>query len=424
MLETIVRLLNEAETDGWEITDTCTEGWEFYFIRHALDQHRVKHTEHIEVNVYRKFDEFLGKAGAEIPVTASEDEIRELIGKLSKEALYVRNPVYTLNEPVSLEAQPEEAPDVRAIAKDFLNAMNELPESETADINSYEIFVNSERRRFLNSNGIDVTSVCPSSMLEVVVNARRDGHEIELYRLYTSGSCDREHLKEEISQTLSFGKDRLNAEKTPNPGKCDVLFSTDAVTSICEYFISRVEASMKFRQLTDWEIDKPIAAEQNGDRVTVKAVRTLKNSSKNSAFDKEGAPVRDLTLIRDGIAENYWGSRQYSSYLGVKDSFIPGNFSVEGGTKSEAEIRSGTYLEVVEFSDFQVEAITGAIAGEIRLGYLHEGDSVKIVSGGSVSGTMTDFVKDMEMSAAQKQYDNLLVPSLIRLKQVSVTGAE
>ena len=111
--------------------------------------------------------------------------------------------------PAQVPAEAQTMPDVRAIAKDFLNAMNELPESETADINSYELFISAKEVRFMNSNGIDVTSVYPSSMAEVVVYARNEKHEIELYRLYHSGSCDKEGLKQEISETLKYGTVRL-----------------------------------------------------------------------------------------------------------------------------------------------------------------------------------------------------------------------
>jgi PmbA protein len=68
--------------------------------------------------------------------------------------------------------------------------------------------------------------------------------------------------------------------------------------------------------------------------------------------------------------------------------------------------------------------MTGAIAGEIRLGYLHEGDRVTVVSGGSVSGSMTDYVKEMYLSKEQKQYNNMLVPAVTRLENVLITGAE
>ena len=95
-----------------------------------------------------------------------------------------------------------------------------------------------------------------------------------------------------------------------------------------------------------------------------------------------------------------------------------------GGTESEADIRTGDYLEVVEFSDFQCDAITGDIAGEIRLAYLHRDGKVTPVSGGSVSGSMAEMAKTFRFSKELRQYDNLLIPSVTRLKNVTVTGAE
>ena len=82
------------------------------------------------------------------------------------------------------------------------------------------------RRRYVNSEGIDVTVSYPSSTVEVVVNARNDEHEIELYRMYTSGTCDKENLVKEITKTLNYGKDRLVTIPTPSLDKATVLFTT------------------------------------------------------------------------------------------------------------------------------------------------------------------------------------------------------
>ena len=68
--------------------------------------------------------------------------------------------------------------------------------------------------------------------------------------------------------------------------------------------------------------------------------------------------------------------------------------------------------------------MNGDIAGEIRLGYLHDGDTVTVVEGGSVSGTMRELASTMRFSREQKQYNNYLIPALTRLTGVSITGAE
>jgi len=420
-LDTLLNVLKTSGADAWEVTDKTEKGWEFYFIRHALDQHRAKDIRSFGVKVYKKFDDCLGSARAEVPADASEKEMRGIVEGLCKDASYVRNPAYTLNKPAAGLAPAAEAEtiDLEAISGDFIRTLASVPETATEDLNSYEIFVSAVSRRFLNSEGIDVSDVYPSSMVEAVVNARKDGHEIELYRLFHSGTCSREQLTQDLTEALTYGRDKLVTSSTPNLGRADVVFSTDPARELYFYFIDRLAAGMVFRGMSDWKIGDVVAPEN----MMVEAVKTLPNSSKNTAWDAEGAPIRDLTLIDHGKAAAYWGSRQFSQYLGLESSFEASNFSVSGGTESAADLRTGDYLEVVEFSDFQTDAITGDIAGEIRLGYLHQDGKVTPVSGGSVSGNVRELLNGFRFSKETRQYDSLLIPAVTRIQGVTVTGA-
>ena len=420
-LNTLLDVLKSSGADAWEVTDKEEKGWEFYFIRHSLDQHRAKYIRTFTVKVYRKFDDCLGSAKAGIPSDASVEEMRRAVEGLCRDASYVRNPVYTLNPPRKAETEEDaEKIDLETVSGDFLRALSSVPETENEDLNSYEIFVSRIRRRFLNSEGIDVTSVYPVSMVEAVVNARRDGHEIELYRLLKSGTCDREQLIRELTEALTYGRDKLIAAPTPALEKADVVFSTDPARELYCYFLSRLDAGMVFRGMSDCKLGDAVAP----DNLTLRAVRFLPNSSWNSRYDEEGAPVRDLTLIDGGKAVSYWGVRQFSQYLNLDSSFDVSNFAVSGGTESAAELRTGDYLEVVEFSDFQVDEITGDIAGEIRLAYLHQGGRVIPVSGGSVSGSMPELAKTMRFSRESRQYNCHLIPAVTRLCGATVTGAD
>ena len=47
---------------------------------------------------------------------------------------------------------------------------------------------------------------------------------------------------------------------------------------------------------------------------------------------------------------------------------------------------------------------------------------VQIVSGGSVSGSVRELAANLHMTAAQVQYDRMLVPAVLRLAGVTVTG--
>ena len=62
-----------------------------------------------------------------------------------------------------------------------------------------------------------------------------------------------------------------------------------------------------------------------------------------------------------------------------------------------------------------------AINGTRNRPLSHDGDTVTVVEGGSVSGTMRELAS---FSREQKQYNNYLIPALTRLTGVSITGAE
>lgn len=424
MTDKIIELLKESSADAWAITDKITQGWEFYFIGHKLDQNRVRDVEHINVQVFRKMDDgkLVGKASEEIAPTASIEEAKKIIDQLCERATFALNPYYELNK----ETVHEELKsfDPQQMAKEFIEALQQVPETAGEYINSYEIFTECCIRRYVNSEGIDVTESYPKSMVEVVVNAKNDEHEIELYRMYEAGTCDKDNLVKEISNTLKFGKDRLNTTPTPNLEKATVIFSTEDAAKIFEWASTSMHAAYKFMGYSKFESGKEILEDVKGDKITIKAVKELPNSSENGSVDAEGAPVHDMYIIKDNVAQNYWGDCQFRHYLGVKDSFIASNFVAEGGSSTEAEIRSGRYLEPVEFSDFSVDDITGDIAGEIRLAYLHDGDEVTAVSGGSVSGNLYELMKNAKLSKELKQYNNVVVPAVVKLENVTISGAE
>ncbi|WP_026518286.1 metallopeptidase TldD-related protein [Butyrivibrio sp. MC2021] len=424
MTDKIIELLKASGATAYEVSDTVTEGWEFYFIGHKLDQNRVRDVEHINVTVYKALEDgkFLGSASDEIAPTATEAEAKKIIEDLLDRATFVKNAYFELNkENTQIENKDY---DVEKMARDYIEALQQIPETSTEDINSYEIFAEKCTKRYVNSEGIDVTFTYPSSQVEVVVNARKDDHEIELYRMYKAGSCDKDYIVKELTDTLRFGKDRLVATPTPALKKATVLFSTNDATTLFQYFGAKLMASLKYRGLSNWEIGKEIAEGVAGDKITMKAVKELPNSSANRPVDSQGAVIRDMYLLKDNVPENFWGDVQFRYYLGIKDSFIAGNFAVDGGSSTEAELRCGTYLEPVEFSDFSVDPITGDIAGEIRLAYYHDGDKVTPVTGGSVSGSLPELLKNMKLSKEQTQYDCNLIPSVIKIENVTIAGAE
>ena len=424
-MEKYINILNTCGADAWEITDTKTKGWEFYFIGHRLDQNRAKDVEHIRLKVYKLSEdgESLGIASAEVSPTGSEEEIRKTAENLVYQASLVKNKPYKLNQPKKTEPLDVKMNPLDLEAESFIKTLQSIAETATEYLNSFEIFVNQNTQRLITSEGIDISQSYPTSMIDLVVNARKDDHEIELYRIYDLGSCQPDQIRQDIEELLRFGKDRLAAVSTPQLEHTPVVLSTDAALSVYEYFLSNLDAAYLVRGISSYEIGKPISDEIEGDRITIRTLRDLPGSPCNYAYDEEGAPIREEVLMEDSIPKLFVGGRMFSQYIGLEDSFMVSNWSVSGGSRSASELRNGKFLEIVEFSDFQVDDMTGDIFGEIRLAYYHdEAGNVTPVSGGSVSGSMLENIAHMQMSKETRRYGNAEIPSVTRLEHVIIAG--
>lgn len=424
MFELLKSKLEAFGAAGWELNETKKSGWEFYFIRHKLDQNRAVETRSYSVRLYREIEngQFLGSASDTLSPTMNEEEIDRRLAAVWEQAALIRNPAYTLvSDPVTVPEKNDPI-NLAKISRDFIETFSSIEETEGEDLNSYEIFVSSISRRFLNSNGVAYSCVYPSSTIDIVVNARREGHEIELFRFITCGTCDRAKLKKDIEDALRFGKDRLIAQPTPKLQSGAVVFSTSDACEIYDYFLAQMNTALKIRKISTYEIGQPICEKFEGDVISAKAVSTLPNSSHDYPVDAEGSVIEDRYLIRDGIAENFFGTRQFSQYLGLEKSSDVENVVFSGGKGDAASVRSGDYLEVVDFSDFQVDSMSGDIAGEIRLAYLCRGGKITPVTGGSISGSLTEAIPTMRFSKETAQYDTLVIPAVTRLENLSITG--
>ncbi|MBQ3852497.1 MAG: TldD/PmbA family protein [Lachnospiraceae bacterium] len=426
-IEQIKELLEKSGAFAWRITQTKTKRWEFYFIRHDLDQNRSADIENYQITVFVKSDDGkgVGSASAEMGPDETPEYVELTIKDLLFQASLIKDAYYELKAPAALPESEETDVDLNRISADFMDTVKKLPETDEVFMNSYEIFVSDVKRRIVTSTGIDVTEKYPVSLLETVVNARNSEHEIEFYKLYDSGTCMKKDLTADLGKTFEYGPARLSAGKTPSLGKADVLFSGEDAVRIYEYFKDGLDCAFIHMKYSSFKKGEPIAEDITGDKVTLKTLKFLDGSSMNMLTDPEGTPIEDRTLMEEDIPKSFHGGTKFSYYLGEKNTFIPGNYEVSGGTNTAEELKKGPVLECVFFSDFQVDTMSGDLFGEIRLAFMHEADgSVRPVTGGSISGNMKEFVKSMKMSTDRSRYDNALIPSYTRLSDVTVTGAE
>ena len=149
--EELYELLRQSGADAFEITDEETYAHEYYLIRHALDQHRVRKTRDLRISVFKKTKEgMLGNAEGAISPTHTREECEKEIGRLLANAAHAVNPYYRLHTGTGHPPVTDEtlSPDIAAIAANYLEAVRDMAESDETFLNSCEIFAEEKTVRF------------------------------------------------------------------------------------------------------------------------------------------------------------------------------------------------------------------------------------------------------------------------------------
>ncbi|UCF99736.1 MAG: hypothetical protein JSV89_09400 [Spirochaetaceae bacterium] len=439
MIERLRQVLGGVRgVSAWRIIDRQIEGQELFFVRRDVDMQRSKDVRHTAVTVYRDFQEgekkYRGSVVIQIHPTYSEGEIRSLIEQSLDSARYVRNEVYPLVEPRSESPRYPESSLVARPLEEWLSPLAETiysQENEGASINSAEIFLNRTDTRIVNSLGLDVSFRRYAGYVELIVEdngkARTGGSngEVELYREMSFSEFDADTLAAQVREQLRYCRDRAAARPTPHLGRFPVLITGDPVADFFQYYLTHSAAESVYSGLSTAKVGQSIQGDGiSGDRLTLTLEPFLKNSPVSAPVDADGFALGSARIIDSGTLERYWGPLRFCHYLDVAPTGAIGNVIVAPGSKTGKELRQEPHLEVVYFSAFISEPLTGDFGGEIRLAYFQDANGKRYpVSGGSVSGNIRDVQAKMHFSREIRSTAGFQGPLSILLPEISVAGA-
>ncbi|WP_352420261.1 metallopeptidase TldD-related protein [Proteiniborus sp.] len=435
MIDKIKEILSNIEgLDGWKLNEKKVESKELFFIKKELDMNRAKDVHHISITVYKDFEEdskkYRGSSTTAIHPTMNEEEIKNAITNALYAAGFVKNEYYPLVEP-KVEIQP--IMENRFFKESMSNWMPKLTDEifiadkyDNGWINSAELFLDKVNIRILNSEGVDASYETYRGELEFITNWKEDeGEEVELYQDIVFSDYDDKFITESVNEMLKICRDKAIAKPTPMIKDTPIILSGEPVKEFFYYYYDQAAARSIYEQTSTAKIDKNIQGDDvKGDKVNIELDPYLDNSTASAPYDEDGLRLARVSLYEDGVLKRYWGNTRFSHYLGINPTGTIRNVLVEGGSKTLEEIKEGPYLELKVFSDFQMDTLTGDFAGEIRLGWYNDGEKIVPVTGGSISGNISDVHKEMYLSKETQKTNNFSGPKSIKLLNVSIAGVE
>jgi len=424
LINKIISALKHNNITTYLINEDIQETVELFFIKKRVDMRRQKDVHHYSITVYHDFEKdgvkMRGSSSVGIFYGMSEDEIGETLMDAYFAASFVCNPYYELPSGTKVDTINIESSLSRATLTDNAGKMTEaLFVEDNLDevfINSSELFLEKKTYHIINSMGIDVSYQKNYVKGEFVVQCITP-QDVETYQNFSYDNLDTDALRLKVKQTLDMTKSRAQATIAPTAGEYTVILSGRYVEDLFQYYIARSSSNMVYPKYSNYELGSKV----QGDEV-VGALLDVVLKAKEP-YSSEGIPMIDRPLLVDGKLQTIHGGSRFAYYLGIEPTGIYQNFYVPAGTLSFETMKSGKYLHVVNFSDFQMDEFSGHFAGEIRLAFLSDGDTVTPVTGGSINGSLLDAQKNLVFSKEMQLEKGYEGPFAVCLQKVSVAGA-
>jgi predicted Zn-dependent protease len=434
MIERIKNLIaGSSKIDGYKIIENKTTASELFFVKKGLDMYRAKDVHNFNITIYKNFEEenvaYTGSSSAVIHPTMSDEEVLSVIEEAAFAASFIKNKYYPLVAPSDIVQRSIISNFATKPLNEWLPTLTDaIYNSDIYDkggINSSEIFLNKVYTRIVNSKGVDVSFTTYKGELEFITNWKEDSEEIELYKHINFSDMDYDLIDEKVKEMLIISKEKAIASPTPALGKYTVLLNGTPVIELLNYYLAHASARTVYNGMSTAKLGENIQGDDvRGDLVTLTLDPFMKNSTKSAPYDADGFPVNSAKIYDKGILNMYHGDIRHCHYLNIEPTGNISNSIIEGGTYGVADFKKDPYLEVIAFSDFQMNALTGDFAGEIRLGWYFDGISTIPVTGGSISGNIKELQKEMYLSKELQKDNSFVGPKIIKLLNVSVAGIE
>ncbi len=421
-MEQLIKILSESNLADYKIVEKTTVSHQGFFIGQKLDQHRICDVKHTTLTIYIDKDNQRASASKEIFANETEEEIRKDIESLKFNASLAYNKHYQLVKDIQHSEEMKNC-DLLASFKNVVSAVQMINDTESEKINSYEIFVNQNYYHVVNSQGVDVSYNTLDEMVEIVINSINDCHEVEVYQMIQCGADQTvENIAASIKKTFKSANDRSHAQKAKTMLDTRVLISGEDLRMFFRYFGEKSNTQMVYRGMSRVQIGDCCQNGEDCDKITMEAKRYLPFSSKNHPYSEDGLEIKDFTILKDGVYKNYNGDQRTAYYLGLNDISPVNNIVISGGSKTVDELKKDPYLEIVQFSSFDMDSMTGDFGGEFRLAYYFDGETTTALTSGSITCNMNDVLDHLHFSKETVQYNDAIVPEVIELKGVNVAG--
>ena len=440
MLDSILAALHKRhDLQAWSVRHVVQREAQLYSIAQQVEARREVEHEYFAIDVLRDTSTADSTTCGTATITLlSGDEVDRAIDEAALMAGLVHNPPHSIPAQAEMptvplaDAELLTAPDrSRTLDRLYARLQQAVAQYPHVRMTASEFFADETTTHLINSRGLDATQTATSVAAEWVLINRSDGQETEAFSEMTRRRAADIDIEAEVAQRAQSTIDLLQAAPAADYTGPVVLRGETLANFMCGdkvfaengLFAVLGSARSKFSQLSKWEIGQSIfRGEVSGDPLTLWATRQLPYGTQSNRFDDEGLPAQRVLLVEDNRLAAFTASQRYADYLSLPPTGAFGNIELPPGRTAQADLLVGPHVEIVSFSWFNPDAITGDFATEIRLGYVVDDNGRRPFKGGLLIGNVLDALANVRWSSETEFNGNYLGPAAARFGQTHRGG--
>lgn len=420
MINKILSVLEELGIKIYKINERIDKSVEGFFIKESIQMDRIKKTKEYLLTVYVDFKEeekkYRGASKIILYNNMSDEEIRNEIEGASYAALLLKNDYYPIvGECEKIENKSNLKENEYNLEEDLVKVYNTVYKKRddvNSSINSCEIFINTSEERIVNSFGVDVRYNKYSLEIECISQC----NDVEIYNRYKYNKLDENLIDYDVKKAFELTDLRYDAKETVETGKYNIILRDEYIATFMNYYRDKSNVKLICNGTSNFKINNMIQGENtSGSKITL-------SLDSNEEYNEDGLKIKKENILSQGIIKNYHGDLSYSYYLNSKPTGKLDKIIVSSGEKSLKEMRKENYVEILSFSDFQMDSITGSFGGEIRLALYYKDGEIIPITGGSISGNILDVQEDMHLSKEICKFNSYEGPIALEITNINITG--
>lgn len=289
-------------------------------------------------------------------------------------------------------------------------------------------------RAFVNSRGFRGsyrTSTCGLSAVPVA----KQGDAME--RDYWSSSAreaSRLESAEDVGRRAAERAIRRLGARKISTQKLPVIFEPRTARSLLADLFDAVNGGAIYRDASflAGKLGEKIASEH----LTVIDDATMPGLFGSSPFDDEGCPSRRTVVIERGVLKSYLLNTYTARKLGLKTTgnasrglsgaagVGPGNFYIEAGARTEAELIASLPqgLYITELIGASANNATGDYSSGAAGLWIENGELAYPVSEVTVAGNLKQMLLDMEQPASNLEFRGPIASPSILIREMTISG--